>query len=120
MKTSKREEGKKTMPFFFDLSDLKPKQVIPGMQIRVASGEKIMLSYVDLEQGSEVKDHSHPHEQAGIVIQGEGDFRIGDERRQVKPGDMYLIPSQVIHRLLVTKGPMKVLDIFSPPREEYR
>ena len=30
-------------------------------------------------------------------------------------GDMYIIPSQVVHRLLVTKGPMKVLDIFSPP-----
>ena len=108
------------MAFFFDLRDLKPKQVIPGMQIRVASGEKIMLSYVDLEQGSEVKEHSHPHEQGGIVIEGEGDFRIGDERQMLKPGDMYIIPSQVIHRLLVTKGPMKVLDIFSPPREEYR
>jgi len=108
------------MPYFFDLTDLKAKEVIPGMQIRVASGEKIMLSYVDLEEGSEVKDHTHPHEQAGIVIEGEGDFRIGDERRQVKPGDLYLIPSQVVHRLLVTKGPMKVLDIFSPPREEYR
>ena len=108
------------MPYFFDLSDLTPKEVIPGMQIRVTSGERIMLSYVDLEEGSEVKDHSHPHEQAGIVIEGEGDFRIGDERKQVKSGDLYVIPSQVVHRLLVTKGPMKVLDIFSPPREEYR
>jgi quercetin dioxygenase-like cupin family protein len=90
------------------------------MEIRVASGERIMLSYVDLEQGSEVKEHSHPHEQGGIVIEGEGDFRIGDERQMLKPGDMYIIPSQVIHRLQVTKGPMKVLDIFSPPREEYR
>jgi len=108
------------MAYFFDLADLKPKEVIPGMQIRVASGERIMLSYVDLEEGSEVKDHSHPHEQAGMVIEGEGDFRIGGEERKVRPGDLYVIPSQVVHRLLVTRGPMRVLDIFSPPREEYR
>ena len=108
------------MAYHIDLNSLKPKEVGPGMQIRVASGERIMLSYVDLVEGSEVKDHSHVHEQAGIVIEGEGDFRIGDERKLVKPGDMYIIPSQVVHRLLVTKGPMKVVDIFSPPREEYR
>ena len=108
------------MPYHIDLGSLKPKEVGPGMQIRVASGERIMLSYVDLEEGSEVKDHSHIHEQAGIVIEGEGDFRIGEERKLVKPGDLYIIPSQMVHRLFVTKGPMKVLDIFSPPREEYR
>jgi quercetin dioxygenase-like cupin family protein len=69
------------MPYHIDLSSLKPKGVGPGMQIRVASGERIMLSYVDLKEGSEVKDHSHVHEQAGIVIEGEGDFRIGEERK---------------------------------------
>jgi quercetin dioxygenase-like cupin family protein len=108
------------MSYFIDLTDLNPKAVGPGMQIRVASGERIMLSYVDLQEGAEVKDHTHIHEQAGIVIEGEGDFRIGEERRRVRPGDLYIIPSQVVHRLLVVKGPMKVLDIFSPPREEYR
>lgn len=108
------------MSYFIDPKEIKPKEVGPGMQIRVASGERIMLSYVDLVEGSEVKDHSHSCEQAGIVIEGEGDFRIGDQSKQVKQGDLYLIPSQVIHRLVVTKGPMKVLDIFSPPREEYR
>lgn len=108
------------MEYFIDLNRMNAKEVGPGMQIRVASGERIMLSYVDLVEGSEVKDHTHPHEQAGIVIEGEGDFRIGSERKVVRPGDLYIIPSQVVHRLLVTKGPMKVLDIFSPPREEYR
>ena len=43
-----------------------------------------MLSFLDMAEGSEVPEHSHPHEQAGLVLSGELQFRIGSEEKDPK------------------------------------
>ncbi|MEZ4554980.1 MAG: cupin domain-containing protein [Caldilineaceae bacterium] len=61
----------------------------------------------------------HPHEQGGIVVEGEMELTIGDETRLLKVGDMYIAPGGVEHS--VVAGPDScTLDIFSPVREEYK
>jgi quercetin dioxygenase-like cupin family protein len=45
---------------------------------------------------------------------------IGSEERLVAAGDVYLIPSGVEHSATAVGGPARALDIFSPPREEYK
>ena len=35
------------------------------------------------------------------------------------PGDAFLIPPDVVHQGVVEEGPARVLDIFSPVREDY-
>ena len=47
-------------------------------------GDKIMMNIVELAPGSEVPLHSHPNEQAGIVLEGEFEFTIGEEKKTVK------------------------------------
>ena len=42
------------------------------------------------------------------------------EARTIRPGDAYLIPSGVEHSATAVGGPARALDIFSPPREEYK
>jgi quercetin dioxygenase-like cupin family protein len=79
-----------------------------------------MLSLVEINPGSVVPMHSHPHEQAGIVVEGEFEFIIGGEKRRVKPGDMYIIPGGVPHSAIGLDKKALVLDIFSPPREDYQ
>ena len=105
---------------FFDIDKIKSKQIMEGVKIRVAYGEKIMMSYVDVEPNTTIAEHSHPHEQMGMFLEGEAEFTIGGEKKMVKAGEPYLIPSNVKHKVVTFDKPLLALDIFSPPREEYK
>ncbi len=79
-----------------------------------------MLSYLEMDAEAEVPLHSHPHEQAGYLIKGKLQLTIGDETQIMEPGNMYIVPGGVPHRAVAIDGPVLVLDIFSPIREDYR
>ena len=79
-----------------------------------------MLSHVHLEPHSVVEEHSHPHEQVGMLLKGRAIFYIGGEEKTLGPGDFYRIPGNVKHRVVVLDEPTEALDIFCPVREEYR
>ncbi len=108
------------MSYFIDAQGREPMQLVPGARTRTFWGEHVLLSMVELDANSEVPNHSHPHEQAGIVIEGELEMGIGGEVRTLKPGDMYLIPGEVMHYARSGGAPVKVLDVFSPVREEFK
>ncbi len=104
---------------FIDIDNLTPAEPVPGCRMRTPHGEKLMLSYLEMQEGAEIPLHSHPHEQGGILLKGRMQLTIGDETRVVEPGAMYLIPSNVPHRAVPVGGPVVVLDVFSPIREDY-
>ena len=106
------------MPFY-DPKALKRKRIAPGAHIQMIWGDKVMMVYITLEPGAEVPLHTHPHEQAGMCLEGEFELTIGGEARMVKEGDAYLVPSGVEHRAVATAGRALALDIFSPPREDF-
>ena len=93
--------------------------IFPGVHIHTCAADKMMLSYVYLEPHAVVEEHSHPHEQVGMMLEGRGIFYIGDEQKTVGPGDMWRIPGGVRHRLIVLDQPAKAIDIFCPIREDY-
>lgn len=107
------------MPFV-RVDQLPRLELFPGALSGIVRGERLMLSFLDLAPGCEIPEHSHPHEQAGVVLEGALRFRIGDEERMAGPGDAFVIPPNVAHwgrvEGVVT---VRVLDIFSPPREDY-
>ena len=78
-----------------------------------------MLSLLEMEEGAVIPLHSHPHEQAGILLEGQMDLTIGEETRRCQPGTSYIIPGNTPHRAVAIGGPAQVLDIFSPIREDY-
>jgi quercetin dioxygenase-like cupin family protein len=89
---------------------------------RLAWGEKLMISYVTIEANAPVPPlHSHPNEQMGMVLEGEVGLTVGDETRRLKKGDAFRVPPNVPHGLAYASGNKAiVLDIFSPPREEFK
>jgi quercetin dioxygenase-like cupin family protein len=103
---------------FIDWSKIPPHQVLPGVRLRTPHGEKIMLSMVELDAGAIVPWHSHPHEQAGLMLEGELDFTIGEQSRRCRPGESFIIPGNTPHTVKAITA-CRVLDIFSPPREDY-
>ena len=108
------------MSYFMRQDEIPAKTLPNGAVARVVSGEKLQFSIVRIEPGSVVAEHSHPHEQAGMVLEGEFDLDVGGERRTLRAGDLYLIPGGVKHAAYGLGAPAVTLDVFSPPREEYR
>jgi quercetin dioxygenase-like cupin family protein len=109
------------MSYYFPTSDECARHTIfPGVQIRTCAAEKMMMSLVDLEPNSVVEEHSHPHEQVGMVLEGSAIFFIGGEEKTLCPGDLYRIPGNMRHKVVVLDEPVKAIDIFYPVREEYR
>ena len=106
------------MPFI-DLSKFESQEIFPGTHIRAPYGQNLMLSYVVIDEGPGVPMHSHPQEQGGIVLEGRMEMTIGSETRVLEPGSLFLIPSNTPHKASAVGGPVKVLDVFSPVREDY-
>lgn len=106
------------MPFI-DLSTYEPQEIFPGVRIRAPFGQNLMLSYVEFDAEGFVPTHQHPHEQGGVVLKGRMELTIGSETRVLEPGQLYLIPPNVPHRARAVGGPVTVLDVFSPIREDY-
>lgn len=94
--------------------------IFPGVEIQTAAGERLMISVVDLAPGSVVEEHSHPHEQMGLLISGRVEFTVGDETRVLGPGDMWRIPGGVRHKVVTLAAPAVAIDVFHPVRDDYR
>ena len=107
------------MTYTYDASEGNRRELAPGVILRTMWGEKIMMSRVGIVANAVVPMHSLPHEQAGMVLEGEFDFTIGGETTTLKEGDYYIIPGGVEHGLFANDQPSVALDIFSPPREDY-
>ena len=101
-------------------SDATPVEMMPGVVRRTLStSESMMLIDVILEKDAVVPLHSHPHEQIGYLVSGRFLFELGDEQRELGPGDSWLVPPNVPHQVTALE-PSLAIDVFSPPREEYR
>jgi quercetin dioxygenase-like cupin family protein len=106
--------------YYYHPSDRQEFEISSGINARTFWGENIMLAIVDIDPGAILPKHSHPHEQAGIVLEGKIEFNIAGEIKLLHPGDCYIIPGEVEHTVTVGEAPVKVLDIFSPVREDLK
>ncbi|MBN1148472.1 MAG: cupin domain-containing protein [Anaerolineales bacterium] len=105
---------------FYDPEDRAYKEIFAGIRSRTFWGENLLLAVVDLDANAELPTHSHPHEQSTYVLEGELEFNVGGECCTVKPGNLIVIPGNVEHTLKVGARPARVLDIFSPVREDLK
>jgi len=107
-------------PAIVRTSEVEPVEIMPGVQRRtLATGERQMICQFRVTQGASVPPHSHPHEQVGYVLEGRLRLTIGGQTFEVGPGDSYFIPGGVEHDAVALTDCV-LLDVFSPPREEYR
>jgi quercetin dioxygenase-like cupin family protein len=92
----------------------------PGVRRRIITdGQAVMLVEFDFETGAVGALHHHPHEQISYVLRGRAHYTVGGETREVQAGDTVHIPSNVEHGLTALDA-CTLLDVFSPPREDFR
>ena len=108
------------MQHFCDVEDREIKEIAPGIRIRTFWGDQMLISIADLDANATLPTHSHPHEQAGTVISGELELTIGGETHRLKPGRPFIIPGGVEHSGRAGDTPARVMDVFSPVRQDYQ
>jgi quercetin dioxygenase-like cupin family protein len=105
---------------FWNPENIVPKVLAPGVTAKIASGERMMLSLVTFAPDAVVPTHSHPHEQMGMLVSGTLEFTIAGETRVLSGSGMVFVPGGVPHAAKAGPGGAVTLEVFSPPREEFR
>jgi quercetin dioxygenase-like cupin family protein len=68
----------------------------------------------ELEPGSMLASHQDSAEEVLHVLEGEAEARIGDERGELRGGQLAIVPAMVPHSLRnIGEGTLRVLGIFS-------
>ena len=106
------------MKGFLRLDQIVEEKVAPLITRKIVTGEKEMVVFWKAKAGAHAAAHRHPHEQIFWMLSGKMEFRIGDERRVCGPGDLCVIPGGVEHEAWWLEE-AEVVDIFSPPREDF-
>lgn len=107
----------------FNLDDMNQgikRALSEGVDARVFPGDQSMISVVTIAPGHKGKLHSHPQEQWGVLLEGSGIRTQGGEQLHVKAGDFWRTPGNVEHTFEAGPDGARVLDVFAPPRDEYR
>lgn len=94
--------------------------IFGNIPITTYAGDQMQISVVDLPADGVVDWHQHSNEQMGMLVSGRATFYVGDEVKELQPGDLYLIPANVRHKVVPIGGPGKAIDVFYPIRDEYR
>lgn len=91
----------------------------PGIKRQtIASGTLMYQMRAQLEAGSVMPEHQHPHEQIAHVIAGRMRLIVSGEPHELGPGDSFYLRSNVPHGVETIED-TTVIDTFSPPRDEY-
>ena len=91
-----------------------------GITTRIFPGDQAMLSIVRIAPHSEGTLHSHPQEQWGVLLEGALVRIQGGEEVAMKAGNFWCTPGGVEHSVRTGDEGALVLDVFAPPRDEYR
>ena len=84
----------------------------------VAHGETMYQMLATLAAGSVMPAHSHPQEQIVHILEGRMRLIVEGVPHELSAGDSFYLASNVPHGV-ETLSATRVLDTFSPPRDEY-
>ena len=101
------------------LNEIDSKEFIPGQYGKIVHGDTISLAFWDVKKGTIVPEHNHFHEQIMHIVEGKFEFTLSGKTSIYGPGSVVIISSNLFHSGLALTD-CKLMDVFSPVREEYR
>ncbi len=103
-------------------SEIKRTSIGQGRTRYLAYLSRLMMVVMDLEEGPASQPdppHSHPHEQISYVVSGEIHLVLEDQMIRLGPGDLFTVPSNVPHSIQLLTPKARLVDTFTPIREEF-
>lgn len=102
-----------------DFNSVPPRPLVPGYVGRYIHSDHVTQGRVDIEAGALLKEHSHPHEQWTMLVSGSFELTVNGTPHLMTPGQIiYIAPHEKHSARAVTAS--QVLDVFHPPRDDYR
>jgi len=102
-----------------DWNKVKIEEPAPGIKRQMVVGQNFMICRFTFDPFLVTPEHTHPHEQMTLVMQGKVKFIIDGESKIVSPGDVLHFPPNNRHGATMLDEEVVLIDIFSPLREDF-
>lgn len=100
-----------------------PENVNQDIQRRLVHTDTLMTAVLDISGGPKSEPdpfHSHPHEQSCYIASGKVLFLMeGEEPVELSEGDLFYVPSGKPHAIQLLSETARLVDSFSPIREDF-
>jgi quercetin dioxygenase-like cupin family protein len=92
-----------------------PYPLFPGVEVRAFGGDQVLVCHVHYAPGTTVERHSHEAtEQVMWIVEGDLKMTIGDETKDLGPGDVVVVNRGIEHALYSESG-VTFVEALSPP-----
>ncbi|WP_103027368.1 cupin domain-containing protein [Salinibacter altiplanensis] len=92
---------------------------MPGYLGAFLHGENMTVTNWEVEAGASFPEHSHPHEQISIVVEGTFELTLDGETEVLESGRIAVIPPDTSHSGEAVTA-CELIDVFSPVRQDYQ
>ena len=97
--------------------------VAPGIRRKLMNTANLMLVIVEFHRGPDEHPdpfHDHPHEQVSYIAEGELILYVkGVGEKKLQKGDLFAMPSGIPHTVKTLSPVVRIIDCFTPLREEF-
>ncbi|HEY2582014.1 MAG TPA: cupin domain-containing protein [Mucilaginibacter sp.] len=104
---------------FHEFKDIETKEIAPGFFSKLIHTKTNTINFIEVKAGNSVPRHQHINEQCSFAIEGKFELTVNDIPQILEPGLFAIIPPNVWHSGIAITD-CKLIDIFSPPREDYK
>jgi quercetin dioxygenase-like cupin family protein len=106
--------------YFYNLKEmLKP--LTPGIDWAVVKGTHMTVVYYEMNGAApmSIQPHKHDNEQLSLVVEGHIKLTTGDKSKILGAGELSYIPPGVMHKGELVGENLKMIDVFSPRRDDH-
>jgi quercetin dioxygenase-like cupin family protein len=96
---------------FWNLGTLQLEEFRPGIWSKAEFGDNLIMVCMEIGAEKEDRGHKHNFDQCGVVLGGQIEMYIGEERKLLNANEAYFIPSGVQHGWKTFDKPVRLLDI---------
>jgi quercetin dioxygenase-like cupin family protein len=108
------------MKRYVTLQDVHPITMSKGVYRKtLINNNELMMCHFTFEQNAEVPLHNHEAHQIGHILRGKIKFLTETGEFVVKTGDSYVFDAYEQHGAVCLES-AEVIEVFSPPRSEYK
>lgn len=101
------------------LDQMPSREIVPGFKAKFIHTDAVTIAFVEVAPGSVLPEHQHVHEQTTTVLEGKLELFLEGQSYLLEAGQALTILPNVKHGAYA-HAPCKVLDVFSPVREDYK
>jgi quercetin dioxygenase-like cupin family protein len=102
-----------------DWSKIPVEKTATGIERQMVVGQNVMMCRFRFAPFVVTSEHTHPHEQMTLVVQGKVKFIISGKEHILSAGDVIHFPPHNRHGATMLDEEVILIDIFSPIREDF-